>query len=72
VRLNGGDTELRANVAKSQVEDSPGFDKDEFAKLAAEDTTRLDAMIAGATGAGRPDSDDYYRIPQGWDAGAPR
>jgi hypothetical protein len=69
VRLNSGDTELRADVAKSQVEESPGFDKDEFAKLAAEDATRLDEMIAGATGAG---SGDYYRIPQGWDAGEPR
>jgi hypothetical protein len=65
VRLNSGDTELRADVAKSQVEDSPGFDKDEFAKLAGEDATRLDEMVARATGAGT-DSDDYYRMPQGW------
>ena len=72
VRLNAGDTELRADVAKSQVEDSPGFDKDEFAKLTGEDATRLDEMITRATGAGRTDSDDYYRMPQGWDVDAPR
>jgi hypothetical protein len=52
-------------VAKSQVENSPGFDKSEFQKLAGEDATRLDEMIASATGAGT-DSGDSDRMPQGW------
>lgn len=70
VRMDAGDTQLRADVAKSQVEDSPGFDKDEFEKLGSEDAARLDAMIVGATGVGRSDSDDHYRMPHGWDLGA--
>jgi hypothetical protein len=70
VRLNTEDTELRADVEKSRVEESPGFDKSAFEKLAAEDADRLDEMIAAATGAGRAD-DDSYRMPAGWDIGAP-
>ena len=70
VQLNAGDTELRADVDKAQVEDSPGFDKGAFARLTAEDATRLDKMIAAATGAGRTDSGDHYHMPQGWDVGA--
>jgi len=66
VRTNDGDTELRVEVAKSQVENSPGFNKKEFQKLAAEDATRLDELVAAATGAGRADSGDNDRMPQGW------
>ncbi len=72
VRLNADDTELRAEIVKSRVEDSPGFDKAVFDRLAAEDVTRLDQMIAAATGAGRTDSDEHYRMPQGWEAGRSR
>ena len=66
VRTNAGDTELHADVAKSQVENSKGFNKSEFQKLTAEDATRLDELVAGATGAGRNYSDDSYRMPEGW------
>ena len=70
VRLNAEDTELRADVVKSRVEGSPGFDKAAFERLAGEDASRLDEMIVAATGAGGADSDDNYRMPQGWDIGA--
>lgn len=66
VRMNEGDTELHAEVAKSQVENSRGFNKSEFQKLTSEDATRLDEMVAAATGAGRTDSVDSDRMPQGW------
>lgn len=66
VRTNDGDTELRVEVAKSQVENSPGFHKKEFQKLAAEDATRLDELVAAATGSGRDYSGDSFRMPQGW------
>jgi uncharacterized protein YrrD len=67
VRTSDGDTELRADVAKSQIENSTGFNKSEFQKLAAEDATRLDELVAAATGAGRDYSRDSFRMPQGWD-----
>ena len=67
VRLNAEDTELLADVAKSQIEGSPGFDKGAFEQLVAEDAARLDDMISAATGAGQ--TDDLYRMPQGWDIG---
>ena len=70
VRLNTEDSELRTDLAKSSVEDSPGFDKSAFDKLTAEDATRLDQMIAAATGAGETDSDDDYHMPKGWDVGS--
>ena len=66
IRLNSGDTELRTDLVKAKVKDSPGFDKSAFDRLAAEDATRLDEMITAATGAGRTDQDDYYRLPNGW------
>ena len=66
VRLNAGDTELHAEVVKARVEDSPGFDKGVFDRLAAEDVTRLDQMIAAATGAGGVETEHHYRMPQGW------
>ena len=70
VRLNAEDTELRTDLAKSRVEDSPGFDKSAFEELTAEDAGRLDQMIATATGAGGTDSDDDYHMPKGWDVGS--
>jgi uncharacterized protein YrrD len=66
VRTTAGDTELRADVAKAQVENSPGFNKAEFQELAGEDAARIDELIAGATGAGRTDSGETDRMPQGW------
>lgn len=72
IQTNPDDTEITTDVAKSDIEDSPGFDKDEFQKLAAEDVGRLDDMIAAATGleAWPIESDDNYRVPRGWDIGA--
>jgi hypothetical protein len=66
VRLNAGDTELHAQVVKARIQDSPGFDKTEFDRLAAEDVTRLDEMVAAATGADGMDGESRYRMPQGW------
>jgi uncharacterized protein YrrD len=66
VRLNAGDTELHADVVKSRVQDSPGFDKAAFDRLAAEDVTRLDQMVAAATGADGTDGESRYAMPQGW------
>lgn len=72
IQTNPDDTEITTDVAKSDIEDSPGFDKDEFQKLAAEDAGRLDDLIAAATGleAWPIASDDNYRVPRGWDIGA--
>jgi hypothetical protein len=71
VQLHDQDTELRANVLKSQIAETPGFDKEEFDRLAAEDATRLDEMIVAATGAGAEIADNY-QMPTGWDIGSPR
>lgn len=72
IQTNPDDTEITTDVAKSDIEDSPGFDKDEFQKLAADHAGRLDEMIVAATGLepGPIDTDDYYRMPKGWDIGA--
>lgn len=72
IQTNPDETEITTDVAKSDIEDSPGFDKDEFQKLAADDAGRLDEMIAAAAGLdpGLIDSDDNYRVPKGWDIGA--
>lgn len=72
IQTSPDDSEITADVAKSDIEDSPGFDKDEFQKLAAEDAGRLDEMIAAATGleATLVDADENYRVPQGWNLGA--
>ena len=72
IQTSPDDSEITADVAKSDIEDSPGFDKDEFQKLTAKDADRLDVIIAAATGleANLTDADDNYRVPQGWDMGA--
>ena len=72
IQVSPDDSEITADVAKSDIEDSPGFDKDEFQKLAAEDAGRLDDMIAAATGLEPTliDAGKDYRVPHGWDFGA--
>jgi hypothetical protein len=73
VNLSPDDTELRADITKARVEGFPGFDKDEFETLTAEQADKLDQTVAAATGAGDPsDSGAYYRVPAGWDVGSSR
>lgn len=71
IQVSPDDSEISADVAKSDIEDSPGFNKDEFQKLVAEDAGWLDDMIAAATGLEPTliDAGKDYRVPQGWDFG---
>ena len=66
--LSPDGTALIADVKKDRVKRFPGFDRNEFDKLGADELDRLDATMAAAcaSDANGADSDAHYRVPGWW------
>jgi hypothetical protein len=68
-RLGADGTTLLADLTKERVKRFPGFDKDVFERMTAENVRQLDAAIADACSSqvGPSSSgDDHYRVPDWW------
>jgi len=71
VGMDDGGTKLRADLTKERVNRFPGFDKDQFDRLGAEELEELDqrlATAAGTTDIGSGDGAGQYRTPRWWQA----
>jgi len=66
--LSADGTELIADVRKDRVKRFPGFDRNEFDKLGADELDRLDATMAAACAvdASSADMEATYRVPGWW------
>ena len=70
VNLKPGTTNLVTDVTKERVNNFPGFDKDEFEKLGADELIQLDAKMVApwetGGGGGAPRPDQHYEVPDWW------
>jgi sporulation protein YlmC with PRC-barrel domain len=68
--LSGDGTKLIADVTKERVNRFPGFHKEHFVQLTAEELKQLDETLAAACAAGDAeagDFDSHYRTPDWWE-----
>jgi sporulation protein YlmC with PRC-barrel domain len=67
--LGADGVSLVADVTKERVKRFPGFDKNEFERLTADEMSQLDASLANAcipTDGTSSNVDDHFRVPAWW------
>lgn len=63
-------SKIIADVTKKRVNRFPGFHKEQFVHLTAEEVKELDKTLAAACAAGDADAldlDSHYRVPDWWE-----